>query len=280
VTASGTTRIFADASLDDTLRDEGVVTTPFLTSEELDSLRARLPSIEAHEFRTTMHDPRIEHRAEIERVLASVVDVAIERLLVGYRVVTRQLAVKPPQRDAGVVGPHQDWSVVDDEHRHVPVVVWFALEDVTPEGGALWVVPRSHRLATCPRPNAAPEDYFSPLTPIVPLLRERFARCVPVRAGDAIVYHPGLVHYSGVASGDTPRVAVIVACAPVRAPLRHFFRRPDGLVDVYATDDDFYVRRARVGAPPLDATPIATVAEARDLLAEADVVRAGLDGRA
>ncbi len=80
--------------------------------------------------------------------------------------------------------------------------VWFALQDITPENGALQIVPRSHQkgITYDPVPSGDGDEYLK-----VDWEPEYF---LPVRlhAGDAVAFDRLLVHGSGENRTSEPRV--------------------------------------------------------------------------
>jgi len=247
-------RVFSDAGLDSSYQEAGMLTFPLLGTKDVsDLVHGYRDSGESAGFHTTLYSGSANYRREMDSLISGVVDEKLESLLEGYEVVVRQFAVKLPNDPTGVVGPHQDWSITD-ERSHQPLVVWIALADVDRESGAIWLVPRSHRIAPGVRTNSSKDDYYCPLQSVAMALREKHGRFVPLGAGQAVAYHPATVHGSDIHRGDIARLAVIVGCLPRSAPRRHYFRH-QRRVDVYDVGDQFFLDDVRLQAPPTNLAP-------------------------
>lgn len=250
-----TLSVFRDAERDARYQADGFLTFPLLSPDELTSVVGGYrPDERCDGFHTTLYSQSAPYRGEMDALIAGAVDARLEPLLSDYRVAIRQFAVKRPHDPTGVVGPHQDWSITD-ETQYEPLVVWIALADVDVQTGALWMVPGSHRIAPGVRTNSSKADYYCPLQDVARELQRQHARFIPLRAGEAVAYHPATVHGSEVHRGDTDRLAAIVGCLPRTAPCYHYFRSQRSHVDVYDIGDRFFIENVRLQEPPIGLTP-------------------------
>lgn len=146
--------------------------------------------------------------------------------------------------DGCAVSFHQDWTYTD-EREHRAVLAWIPLVDVDEGSGAMRVVPGSHRWVDGIRPGGAPlpTDAF----------QDRFAEratTVVMRAGQALVYDPALVHGSWPNRVERDRPVLAVASAPLGAELWHFHVAPDGALDGYVIDPSYYTQQEFSSVPP------------------------------
>lgn len=151
------------------------------------------------------------------------------------------------------VAYHQDLTYTD-ERRHRPVLVWCPLVDVAEGSGCLRVVPGSHRWTTGIRaaglvrlPTDAHQDAFAARS-----------LAIPLRAGQAVLYDPGLVHGSEPNAVGRARPALALGLAPDGAELVHFRWDPSsGSMAGWLVDDAFYldhgVNGPTSGRPMVDA---------------------------
>jgi ectoine hydroxylase-related dioxygenase (phytanoyl-CoA dioxygenase family) len=120
-----------------------------------------------------------------------------------------------PKRHPGVVSWHQDFSYWTRTlpMRHITMNI--VLDDTTLENGCLHYVPGSHRWPLlAPVSFGQDMDAFAGALP--PELRERFRPMpIPLRAGEASLHHPLMVHGSyGNRSAGPRRAAVLNYMAP------------------------------------------------------------------
>ncbi|MCF8256205.1 MAG: phytanoyl-CoA dioxygenase family protein [Flavobacteriales bacterium] len=155
-------------------------------------------------------------------------------VLRSFRPIISHYAVKAPGED-NHFDMHQDWGIVDEDRFGV-AHVWVALTDVGPENGGLTLVPRSHLAINRFRSGTIPIR-FLPLGSL-----EEQVQQFRLKAGDAIIYHPGVFHGSPANAGSADRLAVIAAVCDERAGLS-FFHGNGSTVEVYPlSEDDVFSR--------------------------------------
>lgn len=110
------------------------------------------------------------------------------------------LPTPPDQREAGTTSWHRDqkglyWGT------QVPAYLWFffCIDDVTPENGATWIVPGSHRLPSRFEEAAISRSAAQP--------REQYPSSLQLcgQAGDLVVVDPASLHSSGLNHTAQPR---------------------------------------------------------------------------
>ena len=218
-----------------------------------------------HGFFVTIYDAWGEGARSFDQRLRPVVAPRVARLLPGYEPFLVAATTKGA-RSTKPVKFHQDWTYTDE--RTTPTVfAWCPLVDVDEQSGCLHVVPGSHRWSDGLRASRTLEATEH--------LQDEFAArsaAVPLRAGQAVLFHPGTVHGSGPNSTDRPRPAITVASAPAGAEFVHFHLADDGTVTGYRVDDAFFTTNpygtAPTGRPPL--APWAPVVAEADFVARLD----------
>lgn len=152
--------------------------------------------------------------------------------------------------NGGPVRYHQDWTYTDERVVR-PVFLWCPLVDVDDDNGALRVIPGSQTWTDHIRPSRseiASEHIQDDLGPA--------GIVVPMRAGDALLFDPALLHGSGPNRSDQPRPAFTVAAAPRGAALLHFHEREDGALVGAEVDDAFFTEH-EYGCEPEGYQPVA-----------------------
>lgn len=177
-------------------------------------------------YSMNVHAPRGQAQEVHERI-AALVAPRLAELVPDHEIFLAVFIAKGASTDAPV-GFHQDWTFTD-ERRHRATLCWMPLVDTDDQAGAMRVVAGSHRWTSGLRPSGEalptdpfPEDLQADLG--------RRATTVPMRAGQALVYDPALIHGSWPNAAARTRAAVAVALRPTDADLVHFHRRGDGEV--------------------------------------------------
>ncbi len=178
-------------------------------------------------------------RPIVAPALRSVLD---ERVL---EVLELHFSVKPPT-PASELGPHQDFSVVD-ERRTTSLYLWIALEDMDDRNGALHVVPGSHRFANRIRSQHVPATFDEVLDEV----HESSVR-IDCPAGELVLMVSGVIHHSPPNRTGRVRLAAHGIVVPVGAPMVFYFAdddTPADMVECYELDLDTYVEQVRSGRP-------------------------------
>lgn len=161
----------------------------------------------------------------------------VNKYIKHYKPVLGCFAIKNPSNDS-VKGIHQDWSFVD-ESRYDQLTVWLALKDVTLENGCVEFFKGSH--------NEFKNIRGQNIIPMIDYIHEELAdkfTPVPVKAGDAVVLHSRVVHWSDNNRSGEPRIAAMLAMVPEEAKVMHFLRQdgdPFNRIEAFECPDDFYL---------------------------------------
>lgn len=175
-------------------------------------------------------------KAETGAQLRTLVEPRLVEFLPNYRGLGFAHIIKWPGA-AGAVVAHRDPTFVD-EHAFRSLMLWFPLDDVDIDGGALWVVPGSHRQRTGIRVHQSPDN----LVHGIRCDTSGPARPVCLRAGEAILYDHALVHLSGPNRRKSPRVAVAGPLVPRMAPIRYAVPVGDSESRVLEVDESFFIQ--------------------------------------
>lgn len=222
----------------DRVRHDGYDTVGVLSTslvDELLELFESLPLPEEHPFHASSAHGSRECARRIDLQLKARLTRPVERVLPPGGPVLPFLAamISKGARSGATVEFHQDWTYTDERH-HQATLVWIPLVDVGERQGALRVVPGSHRWSDGIRPSGqgAPG-------PVQQAQLEAASVRLDLQAGEAVVYHPALLHGSSANVIDHARPAVAIAFAPEGAPLVHFHRDGERM-DGYVIDESFF----------------------------------------
>lgn len=187
-------------------------------------------------FHSTMEQMDVNYKKMVDEKIKSLLNEQVELILPGHEILFGNFVMKEPGLN-GSVGIHTDWSYVD-ESVHTSYNLWIPLTDVNEHNGCLHIWPGSQTFT--PRIRT---------TPYVPFSDEeeqiiRFSSIpVPLSAGQGILYHGGLIHYSdpNITSESRPAIAVVIV--PKGAQPMHYYRpKPYSLqVEAHQVNRSFFL---------------------------------------
>lgn len=157
-------------------------------------------------YHATYFDEDMDYR---RRAYAFARRAMVERAgqaLSGYRMVAGGFVVK--RAGDGAVPLHRDWTLTEDA-RHLTLNFWCPLVDTDDENGTLRLVVGSHKLV----PNIETAHVTPYFAAYGPALKE-MSTSVPVRAGEALVFDSGALHWSAANRSERPRTAILSTWIP------------------------------------------------------------------
>ncbi len=217
--------IFADACRQQEFVRSGYTILPLMSEQEAQALDAEIAALElgdgfarnsdrfSEAYHATYFD---EDRAYRRRAYAFARRVMVERagrLLRGYRMIAGGFVVKRP--GDGAVPLHRDWTLTQDP-RDVTLNFWCPLVDTDDSNGTLRLVIGSHKLV----PNIETAHVTPYFAPYGPALKE-MSKAVTVKAGEALVFDSGSLHWSAANRSERARTAILSTWIP--APSRTVF---------------------------------------------------------
>jgi hypothetical protein len=241
--------VLRDRSLDRVLHRDGYAVVDLISPDAAHAVRERfgeihgwsrqqLMSHQPPDFEIALWDDDLDYRREVASIVDDATAAAIEGLFETQRPIGRSLMIKWPAAPGtpsweGVPDAfHNDSPYVDERSGSRTYGVWLALQDVDLANGCVHVVPHSHRLTRTIRgwgvdaPWLAYDDVY-----------RRRAVPVELRAGQAYVWDPALIHRSGPNRTDEPRVAATILVA-----------EPGGELSIFRRRDDDHAERVRISS--------------------------------
>ncbi|MBX9652112.1 phytanoyl-CoA dioxygenase family protein [bacterium] len=251
-------RVFHDDEINTFFLREGYAVLDLLTPDEIDRLRGFYDEFGGTDgliVNFTIDSKNMEYRKNLHDALASVLRGPTERNLAGFRMFGPNFVTKPP--GAGHLDLHLDNTIVDEE-KSISVNTWCILHDVNEENGCLTVVPQSHRWTTQKRAFGDMLNY-SPFRNVIKALEEHYETPVPLKAGQAIVYHSRTIHGSMPNRTDKVRIATLSGARPVGGELIFHHRHSPTSVETFRASDEFYWNDNFVFNRPERAEPLGFV---------------------
>lgn len=221
------------------LKTQGFVVVDVLSREEVEKLSTGFYQLFSDKaatsgFHTTMATHEPAYREAVDTFIKSVMSPKVAEIMPGYRVLFSNFMHKPAS-SASEVGLHRDWEYVD-ESQYSSYNLWLPMVDISAENGSFYVLPGSHLIPHGPR--ATPFD--NALKTFNNTIR-KLAQPISLKAGQGILYHSGLIHFSGPNQSHEDRLAAGMVCVPAEAQIYHHHKDSSGKgYRRYHVDDSFY----------------------------------------
>lgn len=231
--------VFNSNPLEQQFLEAGIVQVPLLSQHEVDLLKEIYANTRGNNtdrtFHSTMFADDAAYRKSISEQIAKVILPRIDTLLNEYKLLFANYIVKEVSPNTKV-GIHQDWNFTTPEH--ISVNVWIPLTDITESNGIFYGLKGSHLSFKNIRYTPYPDGMYNGLEDYIINSSTGYTP----KAGEALVYHGGLVHYSAANLSNNIRMAVGAALIPKNSPNLHYYK-PDPskeTLDIYKADEQFY----------------------------------------
>ncbi|MBS1612173.1 MAG: phytanoyl-CoA dioxygenase family protein [Bacteroidetes bacterium] len=228
-------KVLKDDALDANLEKEGYVVIPFLNTEEvqyLNELYTQKITEPQQGMYATAHSSNPEFKKMMSQGILDKFTRAIDEVFFESRPLGGSYITKY-KGDKGVLFPHQDWNIVDEDH-YRSFNIWVPLCDTNDANGAIAVLPHSHKLLKSYRGVNIPDPFYK-----INSHTWQHHTTLYMKAGEALIYDHRLLHASGINTTDTPRVAVVFGIIPQAADMRYYYMN-NGVVEEYQNEVGFF----------------------------------------
>ncbi len=236
-------KIFRDESNERQFREDGYVIVDLLRADAIADLlsfyaaafptrREVVPHARELPYYISIFDRDAAHKREVDERISQYVARDIEALLENYEVFYSNFMIKFP--GDGQIEAHQDFNFVD-ENQHTAFNLWCPLVDTDSQNGGLYAIAGSHNVFRTQRGPNLPKA----LTQYNDMLK-RYARCIPLKKGQATIFDHKLIHYSPPNRSEEVRVAIQSVLKPREAATIHYvFDQQTERVRAYRIDKEF-----------------------------------------
>jgi hypothetical protein len=239
-------RVFRNDEHQQSFEENGFVILPFYNESEITELTSLYhtlhPKDEAGFFPSTFSKDK-NYRNEADSKIRQIASRSIEQYCQDIKVVCGSFIVKSPGPESGMC-VHQDMSLVD-ESKYTGINIWVPLVDLSIENGAIFVLPKSHRIMPTYRGSSIPE-FFSPvMDDIIDYLHP-----VIVKAGQAVIFDQSIIHYSPPNFSDNIRIVTNIYFTHTSTEYRTYFwdkEKEENKVEVFAQADNFMTNFEQFG---------------------------------
>jgi ectoine hydroxylase-related dioxygenase (phytanoyl-CoA dioxygenase family) len=238
--------IFKDKTLQEKFDRDGYVVFDFISAEQARSISEKFYAIHKEipgGFYSEAFNPDSNVKDDIYHATDAVFDPAMDGTFHQFKKLGSTFLCKAPG-EAGKVGVHQDWSVVDED-KYYSATIWVPTVDTTEENGALRVLPGSHKFYKGLRSPNIPFIYHGNED----VLWDNMIT-VPMKAGQAFVLNHAVIHGSSPNTTKSERLAIAYGLLPQEASLLFYHRNEENRIEKYEMPDDFFQRYYNVGGRP------------------------------
>ncbi|HHG83110.1 MAG TPA: hypothetical protein ENJ82_00045, partial [Bacteroidetes bacterium] len=219
--------LFKDEALQAQMDRDGFVLVPMLEPDEVAHLLEVYHALPNHKipeygFHVSLDNDSDVYKAKAVGSIREVLAKKAEKYFDQFRIFTASYVVKE-ENPKGVVPPHQDWTFVD-ESKFDSMTVWTTLVDVNMDNGCLGAIKGSHKFFDYLRASPSPQcktpisDHMFTIFPYLQL--------VPMKAGEALIFHNKTIHASPPNTTSDPRIAVGIGVTQAEAQLYHHYLLP------------------------------------------------------
>jgi hypothetical protein len=250
-------KIFIDPNLQSDFEKNGYVVVDFISPDLIDEIKKLYDDVtpddmfvpKKHAYHCTFIDGNIEYKTRINQVFSQYCEPLIKPYLIDFKLFTANFYIKQPGN--GDFQVHQNWNIVD-EKKHTSLTIWFPLHDTNEHNGTIEVVAGSNKIVD--NINTLNFPYF--FKDFVPEIKEKYAKPVDLKVGQAIIFDDNIIHYSKTNKSDTTRRAIQLQCVPKEAEMIFYYVDPQNteVIEMYETNFEFYLTHSIkdvIGRPPL-----------------------------
>lgn len=238
-------RVFKDAGLQDQLNHDGFVVLDFLNEGEIDALlelyRAKHPE-GVKGFYTSTFATDTDYRKDVDTAIRLQMQRNLEHYFAGYKVHCGSFIVKGAD-EKSALKMHQDMTLVD-ESVFTGINIWIPLIDLTPENGAIEVLPRSHRLFKTYRGASLPDIYDGIEASVHKVMIPLY-----LKKGQAVIFDQSIIHYSPANRSGNVRPVINTFITHEDAGIRicYWDKTTAGAIEIFEQDPDFMVNFQNFG---------------------------------
>jgi ectoine hydroxylase-related dioxygenase (phytanoyl-CoA dioxygenase family) len=233
-------RIFLDEKKELSFRRNGYLILDVFSEKQLNELKFLFKEFVSECLPDTLYTSHNRNSFETNLEISRAIRVLVEPELLQHTEVFQPIIghfISKSANNDYEFALHQDWNTTD-ELRYACASIWIPLQDTYKKNGGIFVIPGSHRFYTNQRsgslsiPRVPRQDGF-----------EELIKAVPVRAGQAFIFHPALFHgsYPNMTSND--RHVVLLSIIEKQAPfLYHHFDKANNKVVAFVIKPEHIMR--------------------------------------
>ena len=243
-------RIFKQEEYNQSISNDGVVTFPWLSQDEIDELKSIVKNVSSDvdfedvhiptNFRLSAFNNDSVYKKRLFNEIHNFLEPKLTEILPDYVPLVINVFEKVPNRGYDPVNIHQNPSFVD-EPEFKSVSIWIPLQDVRKENGTVGVLRGSNNKFNRMRAgNMAHEKIFSQ---IERKLEENYFEPLDLKAGEIAILDDSIIHWSYPNVSNDVRTAVQLIMVPSNAQHIYYFYNESGekpMMDLFEVDKNFF----------------------------------------
>jgi hypothetical protein len=237
---------FRDETIQQEFEENGFVVAEFYTADEINQLTAFFHSLadvpKSGFFPTTFFQHK-ETRDRIDNFVIATGKRSVEKIFKDIKTVHGSFIIKNSDTKSEL-RLHQDMSLVD-ESKFSGVNIWVPLTDLTVTNGALYILPKSHRIFPTYRGASIANMYDKHTDFILPYLKPLY-----LKAGQAVIFDQSIIHYSPNNLSGKIRITTNIFITQKDAEYRMYYHdksKASNCIEVFEQDDDFMTKFMQFG---------------------------------
>jgi ectoine hydroxylase-related dioxygenase (phytanoyl-CoA dioxygenase family) len=231
---------FKNSLFQEQFDQNGYVTIPLLNKEEISSLKEYItnqtPVAEmANEFgffQGVFISDR-EVKLALNSYIKGIIRTRLLDILDDFKVII-YTALAKGSNEKSQLALHQDASYVD-ENTDYSMSLWIPLSDSNLENGAIHILEGSHTTFPTIRCATMVHDYGDSEA-----IKSKM-KCIEVKAGEALLFHSRLLHYTPKNTSGTIRMAVMSCLLRSDADILQWYKKDESTLEVFKMKDDFFL---------------------------------------
>jgi hypothetical protein len=245
--------IFKNDQFDAQYFEKGYVKTTLLSPEVVKDTLASIFNLKPDDnyapdregfsrYHCTFLDTNEEYKRATNKLFKSIFNPIVDQLFHNYHVWNANLYVKPPGE--GKFEIHQNWTHVAKEE-DTSFTIWCPLVDTTVENGTIALVEGSHKIFS----DIATMDVPYYFKNFEDKLIEKYLNPISCKAGDAVIFEDGVIHFSDVNKSEKPRYALQILIGPKEVnPVYYYFdsNSPGKEFELFEINDEFFMKNSHL----------------------------------
>jgi ectoine hydroxylase-related dioxygenase (phytanoyl-CoA dioxygenase family) len=232
--------VFQEPNLEHEFFEKGYFTTQLLNNAQIEKCKEAYKNADKGQTEIRYNSLEItegDHREKIKTSLEQIIGDSIKEKLLDYKFIAFNMAVKKVDENTAFDAHIDDIHVNEAEANSVNV--WIPLVDVNETNGALYLVPKSHKLPQPLRGIGVPFVFKDKLH-----LIEKHKVTLNLKAGEALFFHTKMIHGSPGNKSDSERPAIITGLIPDECEPIVFMNHdqlPHGKTEKFHAPEEFYL---------------------------------------
>jgi len=231
--------VIKNDALAEQIHESGYAVIPFLDETQLQAVSAFYEQEHALQIEDggmfySLYSKDLAYRKRVHETLGEIFRPLLEEHFRDYKNIVNTFITKAPG-PASEFYVHQDTTALD-EYRYSPLSIWIPLQDITPDNGALGVIEKTHWFFSPYRGIS----FAQPFQEINDTVRA-YLKPVYLKAGEALVFDPRVVHHSMPNSSGANRLVALCGIFPAEAEFITCFKNtePGSKIELLKQEDTF-----------------------------------------